>query len=106
MAILLAILLFFYRLRPTTYTMYTSSDQPYDGDLPYPLPSIPSANVLFAESYKTPAPAPPVLSSNTEDDDGLHPMLGSTAQGMVTLWNKCTSSSDNNSDTCKKIRTV
>ncbi len=81
-------------------------DQPYDGDLPYPLPSIPSANVLFAESYKTPAPAPPVLSSNTADDDGLHPMLGSTAQGMVTLWNKCTSSSDNNSDTCKKIRTV
>jgi hypothetical protein len=81
-------------------------NEPQNGDLPYPLPSIPSTNVVFAESYKIPAPAPPVLSSNTTDDDGLDPMLGSTAQGIVTLWNKCTSSSDDNSDTCKKIRVV
>jgi hypothetical protein len=33
-------------------------------------------------------------------------MLGSTAQGMVDLWNRCASSSGDNSDTCQKIREV
>lgn len=72
----------------------------------YPLPSIPSANVVFAESYKVPAPAPPVLSSNTTDDEGNNPMLGSTAASMVDLWNKCTSSSGKLSATCQQIQTV
>ena len=75
---------------------------PQDGDAPYPLPSIPSANVVFAESYKNPAPAPPVLSSDT---NGPPPMLGSTAQAMVTLWTRCTTSNDN-SPTCQNIRNV
>ncbi|MGH2565006.1 MAG: hypothetical protein ACRDE5_10860, partial [Ginsengibacter sp.] len=32
---------------------------------PYPLPQIPSANVVYAESFRVPPPAPPVLSSDT-----------------------------------------
>lgn len=74
---------------------------PPSGELPYPLPRIPSANVVFAESYKVPAPAPPVLSSDTNGT----PMLGTSAQALVTLWTKCTTSSDNSS-TCVKIRNV
>lgn len=74
---------------------------PQDGDPPYPFFRIPSANVIFAESYKDPAPAPPVLSSDT---DG-HPKLGTSAQAMVDLWTRCTTSSDA-SDTCKKVRDV
>jgi hypothetical protein len=74
---------------------------PQDGDAPYPLPSIPSANVVFAESYKNPAPAPPVLSSDTNGT----PMLGTVAQAMVTLWTKCTTSNDS-SPTCQNIRSV
>jgi len=81
-------------------------DQPQNGDSQYPLPSVPSANVVFAESYKVPAPAPPVISSNIEDDEGRSPMLGSLAAGMVNLWNKCTTSSNNTSAVCHKIRTV
>lgn len=84
----------------------TPHSQPQSGDLAYPLPSIPSANVVLAESYKVPAPAPPVISSNTQDDDGKDPILGDTAQGIVTLWNNCTSSSDDNSVTCQRIRDV
>lgn len=79
------------------------NDKPQDGNSPYPLPSIPSANVVFAESYKNPAPAPPVISSDTTKGDSKSPKLGTNAAGMVTLWNKCTSSSDNQSDTCKTI---
>jgi hypothetical protein len=96
-------------LWPYYYPSYFSKEQPtvphmtpQDGDAPYHLPSIPSANVVFAESYKVPAPAPPVLSSNT---NGI-PMLGSVAQGMVTLWTKCTTSSSDMSTTCRKIRNV
>jgi hypothetical protein len=74
---------------------------PQDGDQPYPLPSIPSANVVFAESYKNPAPAPPVLSSDTNGT----PMLGATAQAMVTLWTHCTTTGDP-SLTCQQIRNV
>jgi hypothetical protein len=74
---------------------------PQDGDAPYPLPAIPSANVVLAESYKNPAPAPPVVSSDTNGT----PMLGSVAQGMVNLWTKCTTTNDN-SPTCQDIRSV
>jgi hypothetical protein len=74
---------------------------PPPGELPYPLPRVPSANVVFAESYKVPAPAPPVLSSDTNGT----PVLGTSAQALVTLWTKCTTSHDN-SPTCQKIRVV
>ena len=76
---------------------------PQDGDAPYPLPSIPSANVVFAESYKNPAPAPPVLSSDTSGT----PMLGTVAQAMVTLWTTCTTSNPpDSSPTCQRVRDV
>jgi hypothetical protein len=76
-------------------------DTPQDGDAPYRLPKIASANVVFAESYKDPAPSPPVLSSDTNGT----PMLGTAAQALVTLWTKCTTT-NNMSDTCLKIRDV
>ncbi len=75
---------------------------PQDGDSPYPLPRVPSANVVFAESYKKPAPSPPVLSSDTNGT----PMLGSSAQALVTLWTRCTTSTSDSSPTCQKIRVV
>jgi hypothetical protein len=93
---------------PYYYPSYFSKAQPtiphttpQDGDSPYNLPSIPSANVVFAESYKVPAPAPPVLSSNTNGT----PMLGTSAQAMVTLWTRCTTTNDM-SATCTKIKNV
>jgi hypothetical protein len=74
---------------------------PQDGNPPYPLPAVPSANTVLAESYRNPAPAPPVLSSDTNGT----PMLGSVAQGMVNLWTTCTTTADN-SPTCQQIRNV
>lgn len=74
---------------------------PQDGNPPYPLPAVPSADTVLAESYRNPAPAPPVLSSDTNGT----PMLGSVAQGMVNLWTKCTTTSDS-SLTCQQIRNV
>ena len=87
---------YFAKAAPTT-----ALPNPPSGELPYPLPKVPSANVVFAESYKVPAPAPPVLSSDTNGT----PMLGTSAQALVTLWTHCTTSNDN-SPTCKKIRNV
>lgn len=74
---------------------------PQDGNPPYPLPAVPSADTVLAESYRNPAPAPPVLSSNTNGT----PMLGTVAQGMVNLWTRCTTTSDS-SVTCQQIRNV
>jgi hypothetical protein len=87
---------YFAKAAPTT-----ALPDPPTGELPYPLPKVPSANVVFAESYKVPAPVPPVLSSDTNGT----PMLGTSAQALVTLWTHCTTSNDS-SPTCKKIRNV
>ena len=78
---------------------------PQNGNAPYRLPKVASANVVFAELYKVPAPSPPVLSSNTTKTSGKNPALGTVAKGVVTLWTTCTTTS-NKSDTCMKIRDV
>jgi hypothetical protein len=88
---------------------------PQDGDAPYPpFPKVASENVVFAESYKDPAPAPPVLSSDTNGT----PMIGTTTQEFVDLWCWATSSDTSTCNqpprcttssgaiTCKHIKTV
>jgi hypothetical protein len=76
---------------------------PPPGGRPYPLPQIPSTNTVYAESFRNPPPAPPVLSSDTLKGIGD---LGSTAQGTLDLWNKCTTSVNDISTTCQNIRAV
>jgi len=83
----------------------TAQPTPQDGDAPYRLPKVASANVVFAESFKVPTPAPPVLSSNTTPNEGKDPKLGTVAQALMTLWTTCTTT-NNMSDTCLKIRDV
>ena len=80
----------------------TAKPTPQDGDPPYRLPKVASENVVFAKSYKVPAPAPPVLSSNTNGT----PMIGTTTQAFVDLWTKCTKTNNNMTHTCTQIRTV
>jgi hypothetical protein len=106
-------------LWPHYFSSYFSAAQPTtalpnppDGELPYPTPKVPSANVVFAESFKNPGPTPPVLSSNTHgngppDIHGPPPLLGPSARAMITLWKKCTTTGlGGNSPTCQKIRNV
>jgi hypothetical protein len=83
----------------------TAKPTPQDGDPAYRLPKVPSANVVFAESYKVPAPSPPVLSSDRTPTQGKNPKLGTVAKAVVTLWTTCTTT-NNMSDTCVKIRDV
>lgn len=80
--------------------------RPPEGFDPYVLPSIPSAFVMITESYKVPTPAPPVISSNSTANEGLDPMIGKEGKELVQLWDRCTISSDNGSDTCGQIRLV
>ncbi|WP_036283872.1 hypothetical protein [Methylocystis sp. ATCC 49242] len=90
---------------PAYYTAQnpqTPLPSPPAGVQPYPQPQVPSANFVLAESYRRPTPAPPVLTSNV---NGVT-KLGTVAQRMVTLWNKCTSSTTNTSKTCVKLRNV
>jgi hypothetical protein len=84
----------------------TPKPTPQDGNKSYRLPKIPSTNVVFAESYKVPTPAPPVISSNTKPDQGANPALGTAAKAIVTLWTTCTTTAKNTSNTCVKIRDV
>jgi hypothetical protein len=80
----------------------------------YPLPKIPGTYNLLVESYRTPAPTPPVLSSNpaagpiscVENPAPASPNLGTSGQAMVDLWTKCTASLADSSTTCKNIRKV
>lgn len=74
---------------------------PQDGDSPYLLPAVPSAATVLVESFKDPAPAPPVLSSDTNGT----PNLGTTARAMVSLWTTCTTTADD-SPTCQDLRSV
>ena len=76
---------------------------PPPGTKPYFLPQIPSANTVYAESFRDPPPAPPVLSSDTLNGIGK---LGTLAQGTLDLWKKCTDSTTNDSATCGQIRDV
>jgi hypothetical protein len=83
----------------------TPESTPQDGDAPYRLPKVPSTNVVFAESYKVPAPSPPVLSSDTTETSGEDPALGTVAKRLVSLWTVCMTTTVT-SATCTKIRDV
>ncbi len=76
---------------------------PPPGSAPYPLPQIPSTNTVYAESFRDPPPAPPVLSSDTLNGIGD---LGITAQGTLNLWKRCTGSITDGTATCQRIREV
>ncbi len=76
---------------------------PPPGSEPYPLPQIPSTNTVYAELFRDPPPAPPVLSSDTLNGIGD---LGMVAQGTLNLWKKCTASMTDGTATCQHIRQV
>ena len=77
--------------------------QPPPGAEPYPEPQLPSTNTVYAESFRNPPPAPPVLSSDTLSGIGK---LGQVAQGTLDLWNRCTATPPLQSPTCTRIRQV
>ncbi|MGD9510472.1 MAG: DUF3553 domain-containing protein, partial [Geminicoccaceae bacterium] len=76
---------------------------PPAGGQPYPQPQIPSTDTVYAESFRDPPPAPPVLSSDTLSGIGD---LGTVAQGTLDLWTRCTSATPLQSPTCTQIRQV
>ena len=76
---------------------------PPAGGQPYPQPQIPSTDTVYAESFRDPPPAPPVLSSDTLTGIGV---LGTAAQATLDLWNKCTSPAPVQSPTCTQIAQI
>jgi hypothetical protein len=76
---------------------------PPPGGQPYPQPQLPSAETVYAESFRNPPSAPPVLSSDTLSGIGV---LGQAAQATLDLWNRCTAPPPLQSATCTKIRQV
>jgi hypothetical protein len=86
---------------PSAPTIPLTSPPP--GAQPYPQPQLPSADTVYAESFRDPAPAPPVLSSDTPAGRGV---LGTVAQGTLDLWTKCTSAGAPATRTCGKIQEV
>lgn len=88
---------------------YTAEDptiplpSPPPGSEPYRLPQIPSTNTVYAESFRNPPPAPPVLSSDTLNGIGK---LGTIAQGTLDLWKRCTASTTDGTATCQRVREV
>jgi Protein of unknown function (DUF3553) len=87
----------------TTQNPTIPLSKPPAGGKPYPQPQLPSTNTVYAESFRNPPPAPPVLSSDTLSGIGV---LGQVGQATLDLWNKCTSSTPTQSPTCTKIRQV
>src|SRR3984893_11751946 len=98
----------------------------------YHLPKIPGAFNVLTASYQGAEragdgsiiypPVPPVLSSNPADYKSKYttnactlptpapfvnpPHLGASGKSFVDLWNKCTSSMSDTSQTCKDVRIV
>ncbi len=73
------------------------------GGQAYPQPQLPSTETVYAESFRNPPPAPPVLSSDTPGGIGV---LGQVGQATLDLWNRCTSAAPPVSTTCTKIGQV
>jgi hypothetical protein len=91
---------------PANYTAQNPTiplPTPPAGGAPYPQPQLPSADTVYAESFRDPPPAPPVLSSDTPSGIGV---LGQVAQAMLDLWTKCTSATPAQNPTCTKIQQV
>ena len=76
---------------------------PPPGGQPYPQPQLPSTDTVYAESFRDPPPAPPVLSSDTLAGRGV---LGTLAQGTLDLWTRCTAAGAPPSTTCTRIQAV
>ena len=77
--------------------------EPAPGHKAYPLPQIPSTNTVYAESFRDPPPAPPVLSSDTLQGIGE---LGEVGQDTLNLWNRCTTTTAGSGATCREIKSV
>ena len=76
--------------------------EPPPGTKPYNTPNVPSTNLVYAEAFKVPPPAPPVMSADTIAGQG---MLGKAGQGTLDLWNDCVALKQPGK-TCDQIRTV
>lgn len=85
-----------------------SPNGPPNGINAYPEPQVPSANFMFAESYRVPAPAPPTLTSDADPPwvkQKSYGELGDVGQGTLDLWNKCTTGAGT-SKTCTQIQSI
>jgi hypothetical protein len=85
-----------------------SPNGPPRGITTYPQPQVPSANFMYAESYRVPAPAPPTLTSDGDPPwvtKRTHGQLGDVGQGTLDLWNKCTTGGGT-SKTCTQIQAI
>jgi hypothetical protein len=85
-----------------------SPDGPPDPVKPYPQLQVPSANFLYAESFRMPAPAPPTLSSDADPPwvkQRASGALGKVGQATLDLWNKCTTGGAGGK-TCAQIQNI
>jgi hypothetical protein len=85
-----------------------SPNGPPSGINAYPEPQVPSANFMYAESYRVPAPAPPTLTSDADPpwvNQRTYGELGDVGQATLDLWNKCTTGGGT-SKTCTQIQSI
>jgi hypothetical protein len=85
-----------------------SPNGPPNGITAYPEPQVPSTNVMYAESYRVPAPAPPTLTSDADPPwvkEKTYGQLGDVGQGTLDLWNKCTTGGGTGT-TCTQIQGI
>src|SRR5579864_2047902 len=85
-----------------------SPDGPPDHIKPYPQLQVPSANFIYAESFSTPAPAPPTLSSDADPPwvkQKAYGALGKVGQATLELWKRCTTGAAAGK-TCAQIQTI
>jgi hypothetical protein len=97
-----------YYLPSNSIIAIPSPDGPPNGIKAYPEPQVPSANFMYAESYRVPAPAPPTLTSDADPPwvkQKAYGQLGDLGQATLDLWNKCTTGGAS-SKTCTQIQSI
>ncbi len=96
-----------YYLPPNSIGAVPSLDGPPDHIKAYPQPQVPSANFMFAESFRDPAPAPPTLSSDADSHWVKQPAqgkLGDVGEATLKLWDKCMNGGTGK--TCAQIQAI
>jgi len=97
-----------YYLPSNSIIAIPSPNGPPSGISAYPLPQVASANLMYAESFSEPAPAPPTLTSDADPpwvNKAVYGELGSVGQGTLDLWNNCTTAAAPGK-TCNQIRSI
>jgi hypothetical protein len=97
-----------YYLPPNSISAIPSPNGPPKGVTAYQQPQVASVNIVYAESWRQPAPAPPTLTSDADPpwvNQATNGQLGDVGKATLDLWDNCANKGGTGT-TCTQIRQI